>query len=59
MFRLVLRFYDPDAGAIRLDGVDLRDADPQEVRARMALVSQDAPVTVPDAPTASIQPFFL
>ena len=40
--RLLLRFYDPDVGAIRIDGVNLRDADPTEVRARLALVAQDA-----------------
>ena len=44
VFRLLLRFYDPTSGTIRLDGVDLRDADPGEVRARMALVSQDSPL---------------
>ena len=42
VFRLLLRFYDPQGGAIRLDGVDLRQADPGEVRKRMALVAQDA-----------------
>lgn len=42
VLRLLLRFYDPQAGRILLDGVDLKDADPAEVRARMALVSQDA-----------------
>ena len=42
VFRLLLRFYDPDAGRLTLDGVDLREADPAEVRARMALVAQDA-----------------
>ena len=44
VFRLLLRFYDPDEGTIRVDGVDLRDADPAEVRARMALVGQDSPL---------------
>lgn len=44
VFRLLLRFYDPLSGAIRLDGVDLREADPAQVRARMALVSQDSPL---------------
>ena len=44
VFRLLLRFYDPQAGAILVDGVDLTDADPAEVRARMALVAQDSPL---------------
>ena len=39
--QLLLRFYDPTAGVIRLDGVDLRDADPIAVRARCALVAQE------------------
>jgi ATP-binding cassette, subfamily B, bacterial len=44
VFRLLLRFYDPDQGVIRLDGTDLRLADPREVRERMALVAQDSPL---------------
>jgi ATP-binding cassette subfamily B protein len=44
VLRLLLRFYDPQVGAIRLDGVDLREADPADVRARMALVAQDSPL---------------
>jgi ATP-binding cassette subfamily B protein len=44
VLRLLLRFYDPQGGVIRLDGVDLREADPAEVRARMALVAQDTPL---------------
>jgi ATP-binding cassette subfamily B protein len=44
VLRLLLRFYDPQGGGIRLDGVDLRDARPEEVRARMALVAQDSPL---------------
>jgi ATP-binding cassette subfamily B protein len=42
VFRLLLRFYDPQQGVVRLDGVSLKDADPAEVRARLALVAQDA-----------------
>jgi ATP-binding cassette subfamily B protein len=44
VLRLLLRFYDPDAGVVRIDGVDLTKADPAEVRARMALVAQEAPL---------------
>ncbi len=42
VLRLLLRFYDPQSGIVAVDGVDLRDADPSEVRSRMALVAQDA-----------------
>jgi ATP-binding cassette subfamily B protein len=42
VLRLLLRFFDPQAGAVLVDGVDLKRADPAEVRARMALVAQDA-----------------
>ena len=42
VLRLLLRFYDPQSGSVKLDGVDLREADPAEVRARLALVAQDA-----------------
>ncbi|PWC88708.1 ABC transporter transmembrane domain-containing protein [Azospirillum sp. TSO5] len=41
VFQLLLRYYDPQAGAVRLDGVELRDADPVEVRRRLGLVAQD------------------
>ncbi len=41
VFQLLLRFYDPQSGCVRIDGVDLRDADPRDVRARIALVAQD------------------
>ena len=39
--RLLLRFYDPTSGAIRLSGVDLRDARLEDVRSRATMVSQD------------------
>lgn len=39
--RLLLRFYDPTVGAIRLGGVDLREARLDDVRSRATLVSQD------------------
>ncbi len=41
VFQLLLRFYDPTAGAVRLDGVDLRLADPAAVRSRIAIVPQE------------------
>ncbi|MGA0606323.1 ABC transporter transmembrane domain-containing protein [Phenylobacterium sp. VNQ135] len=44
VFRLLLRFYDPQSGRILLDGVDLRDADPVAVRDRIALVAQESPL---------------
>jgi ATP-binding cassette subfamily B protein len=42
VFQLLLRFYDPESGVVRVDGVDLAQADPQRVRERLALVPQDA-----------------
>ena len=44
LFHLLLRFYDPAAGTITLDGVPIRAADPTDVRARIALVAQDSVV---------------
>jgi ATP-binding cassette subfamily B protein len=44
LFHLLLRFYDPSGGTISFDGVPIRDADPREVRARVALVPQDSVV---------------
>ena len=41
IFQLVERFYDPQIGTIRLDGVALTMADPADVRERIALVPQD------------------
>ncbi|MFL9827775.1 ABC transporter transmembrane domain-containing protein [Rhodoplanes sp. SY1] len=44
VFHLLLRFYDPQAGAVTIDGVRLADADPRDIRSRIALVPQDAAV---------------
>jgi ATP-binding cassette subfamily B protein len=41
VFQMLLRFHDPQAGRVTLDGVDLRAADPTEVRRRFALVAQE------------------
>jgi ATP-binding cassette subfamily B protein len=38
---LVGRLYDPDAGAVRLDGRDLRDLDPQWLRRHIGVVAQE------------------
>ena len=49
VLQLLLRFYDPDAGVIRFDGVDIRQADLQQLRQRMALVPQDPVIFGADA----------
>ncbi|MDQ4102603.1 MAG: ABC transporter ATP-binding protein/permease [Actinomycetota bacterium] len=41
LLKLLLRFYDPTAGRITLDGHDLRDLDPDEIRANIAIVLQE------------------
>jgi ATP-binding cassette subfamily B protein len=41
IFQLAQRFYDPQQGSILIDGVDLRDADPADVRGRIAMVPQE------------------
>ncbi|MBL4892279.1 MAG: ATP-binding cassette domain-containing protein [Rhizobiaceae bacterium] len=40
LFDLVLRFYDPQSGSIALDGIDIRELDPHELRSHIAIVSQ-------------------
>jgi ATP-binding cassette subfamily B protein len=42
VFKLLLRYYDYTSGIIELDDVDIRKADPKEVRERLSLVAQDA-----------------
>ncbi|MET0660734.1 MAG: ABC transporter transmembrane domain-containing protein [Steroidobacteraceae bacterium] len=40
-FQLLLRFYDPQSGRVLLDGVDIHQASPQDVRAHIGLVPQE------------------
>ncbi|MDO9710091.1 ABC transporter transmembrane domain-containing protein [Paracraurococcus lichenis] len=49
MLQLLLRFYDPQAGRVTLDGVDIRGVDPAALRARLGLVPQDPIVFSADA----------
>ncbi|ASO20582.1 ABC-type multidrug transport system fused ATPase/permease subunit [Actinoalloteichus hoggarensis] len=42
--RLALRMWDPDAGAVRVDGVDLRDLSDDELRGLVAVVPQSSPL---------------
>ena len=39
--RLLMRFYDPQSGAVTLDGIDLRTARLEQVRAQVTLVTQN------------------
>ncbi len=41
LLNLIPRFYDPTGGAVRWDGIDLRDVDPKELAGRLGLVTQD------------------
>ena len=41
IFQLAERFYDPQAGRVLLDGVDLKHADPADIRQRIAMVPQE------------------
>ena len=41
IFQLAERFYDPQAGRVLVDGADVREADPADVRDRIALVPQE------------------
>ena len=41
LVKLLLRFYDPDAGTLRVGGVDLKNVDPEALRARIGVLFQD------------------
>ncbi|AVO43667.1 ABC transporter transmembrane domain-containing protein [Phreatobacter cathodiphilus] len=44
LFALVQRFYDPQGGVVRFDGVPVAEADPVALRSRIALVPQDVAI---------------
>lgn len=41
IFQLAERFYDPQAGRVLMDGIDLKDCDPADIRQRIAMVPQE------------------
>ncbi len=41
LVKLLLRFYDPTHGAVRVGGADLRDLDPDALRSRIGVLFQD------------------
>ncbi len=41
VFQLLLRFYDPQSGKVIMDGVDIKETSPDEVRQRIAIVPQN------------------
>jgi len=41
IFALLARFYDPQAGAVRIDGTDIRGLDPRRLRSLIAVVPQE------------------
>jgi ATP-binding cassette subfamily B protein len=49
LFQLLLRFYDPQSGAILLDGADIRDLDLQVLRNAIGIVPQDTVIFSNDA----------
>jgi ATP-binding cassette subfamily B protein len=49
LFQLLLRFYDPQAGSIRLDGIDIRDLALHTLRDAIGIVPQDTVIFSADA----------
>ena len=44
MFQLILRLYDPQSGTLKIDGIDVRDLDPEVLRGCLSVVQQNAPL---------------
>lgn len=44
MFQLLMRFYDPQSGVIKIDGRDIKSLDPLDLRRSLAVVQQSAPL---------------
>jgi ATP-binding cassette, subfamily B, bacterial len=49
IFQLLMRFYDPQAGRILFEGIDLKELDPVELRTRIGLVPQEPVIFSTDA----------
>jgi ATP-binding cassette subfamily B protein len=49
VMQLVLRFYDPESGCVRFDGVDIRDLDPAQLRGAIGVVPQDPTIFAANA----------
>ena len=49
VFQLLMRFYDPEAGSVLVDGVDVRTMEPAALRGLVALVPQDPVIFGADA----------
>jgi len=41
LVKLLLRFYDVQEGSVKIDGIDVKDMDPEELRNRMGVLFQD------------------
>lgn len=49
VFQLLLRYYDPQGGTLKLDNIDLRDLDPSALRAHIGVVPQEPVIFSADA----------
>ncbi len=49
LFQLILRYYDPQSGEIKLDGQNIRTLEPADLRSQVGVVAQDSTVFSADA----------